>query len=106
MKMTIEKAIYQLTDLIKDRESFMVGDYDKSIYDRDKEALQTAITALEKQVPKKPLHRETEYYAHKVAKGIKAPFCECGCLAVDEENDCFTYCPDCGQALDWSGNDE
>ena len=34
--MTTEQAIYQLTDLIKDRESFMVGDYDKSIYDRDK----------------------------------------------------------------------
>ena len=53
--MTIEKAIYQLEDLIKDRESFMVGDYDKSIYDRDKEALQTAITALGKQIPKSGL---------------------------------------------------
>ena len=104
--MTTEQAIYQLTDLIKDRESFMVGDYDKSIYDRDKEALQTAITALEKQLPKKPLYRETEYYAHKFAKGIKAPFCECSRLAVDEENDCFTYCPDCGQALDWSDENE
>ena len=28
--MTTEQAIYQLTDLIKDRESFMVGDYDKA----------------------------------------------------------------------------
>ena len=53
--MTTEQAIYQLEDLIKDRESFMVGDYDKSIYDRDKEALQTAITALGKQIPKSGL---------------------------------------------------
>lgn len=69
-------------------------------------AVETAIQALEKQVPKKPLYRETEYYAHKFAKGIKAPFCECSRLAVDEENDCFTYCPDCGQALDWSDENE
>lgn len=69
-------------------------------------ALGTAVQALEKQIPKKPLYRETEYYAYKFAKGIKAPFCECGCLAVDEENDCFTYCPDCGQALDWSDENE
>ena len=59
-----------------------------------------------KQLPKKPLYRETEYYAHKFAKGIKAPFCECSRLAVDEENDCFTYCPDCGQALDWSDEND
>ena len=33
--------------------------------------------------------------------------CPRGChLKVDEENDCFTYCPDCGQALDWSDENE
>jgi len=104
--MTIEKAIYQLEDLIKDRESFCHRDDFDEVFLQDIEALKVGISALEKQVPKKPLYRETEYYAHKFAKGIKAPFCECSRLAVDEENDCFTYCPDCGQALDWSDENE
>ena len=101
MKMTIEKAIYQLTDLIKDRESFMVGDYDKSIYDRDKEALQTAITALEKQVPKKVLNlmlNDGDGYLIKVFKGI-CPYCQC--IVVTNE-----YCSRCGQALEWSDENE
>ena len=105
--MTIEKAIEQLEDLIKEAESHMTGNkIDDEIPIDDKTALEIGIQALEKQIPKKPLYRETEYYAYKFAKGIKAPFCECGCLAVDEENDCFTYCPDCGQALDWSDENE
>ena len=46
--MTIEEIKSQLEELIKDRESFMVGDYDKDIYDRDKEALEFAVKAVEK----------------------------------------------------------
>ena len=45
--MTAEEVRNQLKELIRDRESFMVGDYDKDIYDRDKEALELAIQALE-----------------------------------------------------------
>lgn len=97
--MTTEQAIYQLTDLIKDRESFMVGDYDKSIYDRDKEALQTAITALEKQMPKKVLNLmlNADGKTTKVFKGI-CPCCQC--IVTNE------YCSRCGQALDWSDENE
>ena len=95
--MTTEQAIYQLTDLIKDRESFMVGDYDKSIYDRDKEALQTAITALEKQVPKKVIWKYAFYWAC-------CPNCKNN--IYDEEKEKFKFCPDCGQALEWSDENE
>lgn len=98
--MTIEKAIEQIKDLIKDRESFMVGDYDKSIYDCDKEALQTAITALEKQMPKKVLNlmlNDGDGHLIKVFKGI-CPCCQC--IVTNE------YCSRCGQALDWSDDDE
>ena len=106
--MTIENAIEQLGELIKEAESHMTENKsDDEIFIDDKTALEIAIQVLEKQIPKKSLYRETEYYAHKFAKGIKAPFCcECGRLAVDEENDCFTYCPDCGQALDWSDEND
>ena len=44
--MTVEEIKNQLEELIKDRESFMVGDYDKDIYDRDKEALVFAVKAV------------------------------------------------------------
>lgn len=49
--MTIEEIKSQLEDLIRDRESFMVGDYDKDIYDRDKEALRAARAIVTKEIP-------------------------------------------------------
>lgn len=97
--MTIEEIKSQLEDLIRDRESFMVGDYDKDIYDRDKEALKFAVKAVEKQIPKKP-QSAAYFYGYKFS---------CPCCAnvlrldYDEEHE---YCPDCGQALDWGGEDE
>ena len=102
--MTTEQAIYQLTDLIKDRESFMVGDYDKSIYDRDKEALQTAITALEKQVPKKVIWESAKN--GKIYAFYWACCPNCGNDICDEDNVELKFCTDCGQALDWEGNED
>lgn len=61
-------------------------------------ALDMAIKALEKQIPKKPerlkgsLFGEERYY-HKCPT--------CGDPYVDDN-----YCPICGQALDWSGEDD
>lgn len=40
-----EEAINQLKDLIEDRKSFMVGDYD-GVYDKDVQALECAIKEL------------------------------------------------------------
>lgn len=106
--MTIEEIKNQLEELIKDRESFMVGDYDKDIYDCDKEALEFAVKAVEKQVPKK----------------VKREFAtEGGCITCFETDVCptcgddfyiddlgqtmyYSFCPDCGQALDWTDDDE
>ena len=52
-------------------------------------ALQIAIKALEKQIPKKP----------DLDGGI---YCPC-CLHEFKENyDTTSYCPNCGQAIDWS----
>lgn len=109
--MTIEKAIYQLTDLIKDRESFMVGDYDKSIYDRDKEALQTAITALEKQVPKKitAVNNPCHVKAFDSETETVCTFCCVNCPVCSKwivANVNHKYCQYCGQALDWSDENE
>lgn len=59
------------------------------------EAMNLAIDALEKQIPKKPLHMHKNYYC---------PICkEDGWMLWDDAipNDTDAYCGRCGQALDW-----
>ena len=97
--MTEIEVIHQIEDLIRDRQSFMVGDYDKDIYDRDKEALTFAIKAVEKQIPQEPLGAGD--YSGKCCMICR------NCSAIVEDGDWrAAYCPDCGQALDWGGEDE
>ena len=68
----------------------------KGFYDAEFEsALALAIEALEKQIPKKPLHMHKNYYC---------PICkEDGWILWDdaEPNDMDKYCGKCGQAIDW-----
>lgn len=99
--MTIEKAIYQLEDLIKDRESFIDNDYDPdNVFRQDIEACKMGVQALEKQIPKKVLNlmlNDGDGHLIKVFKGI-CPYCQC--IVTNE------YCFRCGQALDWSDENE
>lgn len=67
-------------------------------------AFEEAIMALEKQIPKKP--KETDAYPHK----LYCPTCYWTFYFNKENADgyrrmhMFTYCPECGQAIDWSDN--
>ena len=106
--MTTEQAIYQLTDLIKDRESFCHRDDFDDMFLQDIEACKAGIQALEKQMPKK----------------VKREFITVnGCITCFETDVCpacgndfyiedlgqtmyYSFCPDCGQALDWSDENE
>ena len=69
-----------------------------AIYHFDKctaNAIDMAIEALEKQIPKKPLHMHKNYYC---------PICkEDGWMLWDDAipNDMDNYCGICGQAIDW-----
>ena len=59
------------------------------------EALSKAVEAIEKQIPKKPLHMHKNYYC---------PVCkEDGWMLWDDAipNDMDNYCGICGQAIDW-----
>lgn len=105
--MTFEEAKNQLEELIQDRKSFICGG-DDEIYKADIESLKTALSALEKQVPKK----------------VKKEFVTVnGCITCFETDVCpvcgndfyiedlgqtmyYSFCPDCGQALDWSDTDD
>ena len=106
--MTNEQAIYQLTDLIRDRESFFHRDDFDDIFLQDIEACKMGVQALEKRIPKK----------------VKREFITVnGCITCFETDVCpvcgndfyiedlgqtmyYAFCPDCGQALDWSDENE
>lgn len=87
--MTYEEAIKNINAL-----NAVCGQ--KGLYDTEFEsALSLAILALEKQIPKKPLHMHKNYYC---------PICkEDGWMLWDDAipNDMDKYCGKCGQAIDW-----
>lgn len=63
-----------------------------------RDAFDLAILALEKQIPKKPLHMHKNYYC---------PICkEDGWMLWDDAvpNDMDKYCGKCGQAIDWEAS--
>ncbi|MGG7214018.1 hypothetical protein ACQPUY_10420, partial [Clostridium nigeriense] len=55
--MNREKVINQLKELIEDRKSFMVGDYD-DCYDKDVKALEYAINELERTAQEVPVQEQ------------------------------------------------
>ena len=86
--MTNEEVIENLKYLISDDCTDTQHDFVKEI--------KIAIEALEKQIPKKPLHMHKNYYC---------PICkEDGWMLWDDAipNDMDKYCGICGQAIDWS----
>ena len=85
--MTYEEAIKHFKSLQKR--------YTKEHNGRMCEKVNLALEALEKQVPKKPLHMHKNYYC---------PICkEDGWMLWDDAipNDMDKYCGKCGQAIDW-----
>lgn len=104
--MTIEEAKKQLWELIRDREdrerildteNLKVSDSIKEIYRKDIEALKKAVEVLEKQIPKKPIEKSPWVY--------HCPRCDSRTIE-DAFIKKFKFCPDCGQALDWSDTDD
>lgn len=106
--MTTEKAIYQLTDLIKDRESFCHHDDFDDMFLQDIDALKVGISALEKQVPKK-VKREFRTIGGAITS-FETDVCpSCGMdFYIDDLGQTMycDFCPNCGQALDWSDESE
>ena len=87
--MTIEEAREQLKDLIRDRESFIVGD-DDEIYRKDVEAIEKALELFEKQTPRKVIR--------SIYNVRFCPICQGSVWQNRYES---KYCFRCGQALKW-----
>ena len=64
-------------------------------------AIEMAINALEKQIPKKPTPIDYEKYMDTVKNALflKGAYWCPNCNHVVK---CGTYCSDCGQKLDWN----
>jgi hypothetical protein len=99
-KMTAEKAIEQLNSLMNDRENHVHRDDFDDVFLQDIEACKMGIQALEKQVLKKPIVKLSYICGKKY-------YCsECKHYICADCNTKKSYCSNCGQALDWSDNDE
>ena len=83
--MEIREAIEYLKPIAK--HPTMTGNYC--------EALNVALQALEKQIPKPPTYEVKEKYK---ALG-KNYYCSCGVMVVDFERNGTNYCGNCGQKL-------
>ena len=89
--MTYEEAIEYITERYVTMSMCLTLDECR----RHNKAISMAIEALEKQMPKKPLHMHKNYYC---------PICkEDGWMLWDDAipNDMDKYCGICGQAIDW-----
>ena len=92
--MTNEEAIKVLR-VVLDPYDYPFGEKSKC-YQYDLEAINQAIEALEKQIPKKPIIRKTEDYFGYV-KYILCP----NCKEVEFGFNQPCFCERCGQAIDW-----
>ena len=72
------------------------------ISDKIQQAETLAISALEKQIPKKPILKEYGFFG-------PYPFCPCDNALINTRNDSWhkeKFCPNCGHALKRSENND
>lgn len=65
-------------------------------------AIKTAVKALEKQIPKKP----NGEYCSCCKRHLRKPKISVGYTGKVKKRNGDAYCPSCGQALDWSENNQ
>lgn len=93
--MTEQEAIEVLKEIVDE-----IAEDDGICYvtDCNKEPLEMAIKALEKQIPKKPKYLPLKNGI--MTTNYECPIC--GCRRLGHGNDLDKcYCPECGQCLNW-----
>lgn len=94
--MTYQEAIKVLKNNYPKTTKIVNGRYKGGFDDIESElgqALNMAVEALEKQIPRKPLNREDK-------SEISYGDCPCCSNMIDNWDD-IRYCGECGQAIDW-----
>ena len=108
-KMTAEKAIEQLNSLMNDRENHVHRDDFDDVFLQDIEACKAGIQALEKLMPKKAESTGTAIVSKGgIEKIYVCPNCQKVVFRHEQMygNTDVCYCKWCGQALDWSDENE
>lgn len=101
--MTPEEAI----DFISNKIQIDVRFCSDDDINKTETALKLAISALEKQIPKKPVIKTHKYIGSDDDFVNKYHCPVCNSLMINEDTNGFyagriqKYCDDCGQALDW-----
>lgn len=99
--MTIEESLYELKIRSKVLENMILYNKDfepkndNTSLENEKNDINIGIKALEKQIPKKAT--DIRYFGEAGYYIGLCPCCKSG------NNSEFQYCGDCGQAIDWSG---
>ena len=97
-RLTIEQAIYQLSDLIKDAETHRDGNGElDDVFQNDIEALKMGQEALDRQMPKAP-RGDYDSVPHYRCPN---PKCKMSVKTYDDSPK-RPFCLWCGQALDWN----
>ena len=98
--MTLEEAI----DFILNKIQIDVRFCSDEDIEKTEAALKLAISALEKQMPKQPKYEDVD----NVYGAIKRTCTACGdvCMVSKGAKPYEHYCRQCGQALDWSDNND
>ena len=98
--MTLEEAI----DFILNKIQIDVRFCSDEDIEKTEAALKLAISALEKQMPKQPKYEDVD----NVYGAIKRTCTACGdvCMVSKGAKPYEHYCRQCGQALEWSENND
>ena len=98
--MTLEEAI----DFILNKIQIDVRFCSDEDIEKTEAALKLAISALEKQIPKKPKYEDVD----NIYGAIKRTCTACGdvCMVSNGAKPYEHYCRQCGQALDWSDDND
>ena len=98
--MTLEEAI----DFILNKIQIDVRFCSDEDIEKTEAALKLAISALEKQIPKQPKYEDVD----NIYGAIKRTCTACGdvCMVSKGAKPYEHYCRQCGQALDWSENND
>lgn len=103
--MTNKQAILQLQSLREHCNSFRAVE---GIWEDDMQAIDLAIKALggqaERQTPRSPIFEADGYAGEELVYDMwRCPGCD---IAFEVETERYSYCPNCGQAIDWSFDGE
>lgn len=79
--------------------------YSQGNFGEQKEAFSVAIQALEKQIAKKPTY-EGDGYDSEGNFVYDTWICTCCEKRYEVDYDEYDFCPNCGQKIDWSEEDE